>query len=817
MGHSVYLTLVNATKYDWVRMGQHSYQMNTWSFPERIPSRQTARVYVEWDGHIFHSKSDDAGEADYILEGNNNQGFQIQARFQEGYKLQVELHQIPINGNPSKELIDLDCSADVAFILSGDTDNGFTSNNLPTDWMQSNLKLLGKKTLRQICIPGSHDAGMSVRSGGTIGSTEGNTLTQSKNIAEQLKCGVRYFDVRPVIANGGKFLTGHYSEVEKLTWQGSNGESIQSIINGINTYTASNSELIVLDLSHTLNTEVGNSSYREFNKTEWDNLFKQLTHSDNGLKNLFVAPSDITDLTTLTLEQFIGNKQAAVVIVVSGADLGEFAGKGFYDQSQFPIEGEYANTDNLDSLIADQLGKMFARRGKNSPDYFSLSWTLTLQGASNTPLLHPATIKDSASKANPRIYDMLLPRCVSPCYPNILQIDYVKDSTIAALAMIINSLSTFQQDVFSVQDTLGKLNNFFLDTSEVVCPSGKIVTGFALYQKGGNRIAPKIWCTYPDGSAGEWIANPEWGDYFNPNGDDFYADTNTVSCLENQHVTGFAFCKKSGVGNRISLKIRSSSVDGHDAKWIESTTGNDQSYFGSLKEVFAETSELHCEKGYVVTGFSLWHKLNKNPKVDRLAPQMHCVSTSYQQEKFVKNDSFIGNLKDMYIDTSEVVCPSEKVVAGVAFYQKGGNRIAPKIWCAYPDGSAGEWVKNPEWNEDNYFGPLKDFYADTNEVFGLAGKYITGFAFCKKAEVGNRVSLKIRSSSIDGHDAQWIGSTTGNDPSYFGSLENVSVETSELHCEKGNVVTGFSLWNKFQKEAVNKLAPRMFFVPAKKV
>ena len=41
------------------------------------------------------------------------------------------------------------------------------SPSVPTNWMQSTLGVIGNRPLRSICMPGSHDAGMSVIEGQT--------------------------------------------------------------------------------------------------------------------------------------------------------------------------------------------------------------------------------------------------------------------------------------------------------------------------------------------------------------------------------------------------------------------------------------------------------------------------------------------------------------------------------------------------------------------------------------------------------------------------------------------------------------------------
>lgn len=483
MGQGGKITLVNGTKYDWVRSYQHSYQMNSWNFPDKILSGKTATVYVEWDQGVFKTESDDGGEATYTLNGIN-QSFQIQARATNGFNLQVALTGIATSGNPQGSTINLGWSHDgvVVFILSGESGH-FTSSNIPTSWMQDSLSILGNRSLRHLCIPGSHDAGMSTRASGTAGGFECNTLTQTTGILGQLQYGMRYFDIRPVIGGGNQLLTGHYGHLFDKTWQGANGQSIQSVIDNVNTYTASNKELIVLYLSHSLNTEVGNNSYRSFDQAEWDRLLMQLTDSQHGLKNLFIAndPTNV-DLTTLTLNTFISGRAAVIVVVDTSGDtsmnLGDYAKKGFYKPSNFPVYNAYSETNDLNKMTSDQLAKMKAQRTTPDSSYFLLSWTLTqdstqaancngaragafaggiagsvipgvgtiagvIVGTAVSCILSSNSIKDLANIANPSLYEMLLPNCSSQCYPNILYIDNVQTSSIAALAMAVNNASAF--------------------------------------------------------------------------------------------------------------------------------------------------------------------------------------------------------------------------------------------------------------------------------------------------------------------------------------------------------------------------------------
>lgn len=493
MGQGGKITLVNGTKYDWVKTYQHSYQMNSWNFPDKIPSGKTATIYVEWEQGVFTTESDDGGEVTYTLNGCN-QSFQVQARAKNGFNLQVQLSNIATAGNPQGSIISLGWVHDgyVAFVLSGELGH-FTSSNILTNWMQNNLSVLGNKTLRHLCMPGSHDAGMSTRASGTAFGFDCNTLTQSTNILGQLQCGMRYFDIRPVIGGGNQLLTGHYGHIlGDSTWQGANGESIQSIIDGVNTYTASNKELIILNLSHSLNTEVGNNSYRAFNQDEWNRLLAQLTDVNHGIKNLFVASNPTTvDLTTLTLNTFIGNHAAVIVVIQDTIDLDNYAQKGFYKDANFPVYNVYSETNDLNTMTSDQLLKMGTQRTTPDSQLFLLSWTLTQNTtqASTCEFGTASSIRDLANIANPSLYDMLLPHCNNECYPNILYIDNVQNSNIAALAMAVNSISTYVK----VPATL-TVNQFLAVNSQLISNNGKYQL---ILQSDGNLVLYRLSDRHP--------------------------------------------------------------------------------------------------------------------------------------------------------------------------------------------------------------------------------------------------------------------------------------------------------------------------------
>jgi hypothetical protein len=309
-------------------------------------------------------------------------------------------------------------------------------------WMSESLSTLGPKTLRQLCLPGTHDAGMSTFVPGTAFAAPCNTLTQTSSILGQLQLGSRYFDIRPVI-HAGQFYTGHYTELSiagRNTWQGANGQSMASVISDINAYTQDNPELVILYLSHDLDTDVGNSQYAAFSQAQWDSLLTQMQENISHLKVVLAG-----DISQLTLNEYIGNGQAAVIVVVdasgSNIDIGAFAAQGFYTASQYAVYNEYSDTNDLNQMTADQLAKMQAQRPSADAPLFLLSWTLTqstLQAATCGTGLSKSIIS-LAGQANSVLAEALLPACSVDCFPNIIYIDNINAGVnVAGIAMTIN-------------------------------------------------------------------------------------------------------------------------------------------------------------------------------------------------------------------------------------------------------------------------------------------------------------------------------------------------------------------------------------------
>ncbi|KAI0342747.1 PLC-like phosphodiesterase [Trametopsis cervina] len=437
MGEGCTFVLVNGTAYAWERTDARAYQMDKWDFPEEVPAGTNANVWVEFDENIFHHKNDDGGEVSYALSGTSYT-FQLRARVSSGkFTLQAYLDGLSTLNNPRGSTIDLGWLSDgaIPFILSG-TPALFSSSNPPVAWMQNTLPTIGTRTLRQLCIPGSHDSGMSIVTGHTGLAEPSIVLTQTHTIGTQLTLGARYFDIRPVLA-AGTFKTGHYADIGVVGWQGADGQLVQDVVGELNAFTSVHKELVVLNLSHDLNTDTGRE-FRAFTQEEWEQLFELLT----GIADLFVVPDvdpSTVDLSTIPLNTFIGNGRAAVLAIVEPASisLGAYATRGFYTYSQFNIYNVYSNTDSIDFMVADQLAKMRLQRPNPEAGLFLLSWTLTQHV---DDMLEGGSIIGLAREARKALFLRLVQACDALVFPNVVYLDNWVTTDFAALVVAINDM-----------------------------------------------------------------------------------------------------------------------------------------------------------------------------------------------------------------------------------------------------------------------------------------------------------------------------------------------------------------------------------------
>ncbi|MBD2701636.1 T9SS type A sorting domain-containing protein [Spirosoma sp. BT702] len=320
------------------------------------------------------------------------------------------------------------------------------------DWMNNSGLINSDKTLSQIVVPGSHDAGM-YKIGTSYGGVSANTQTQSLDIVGQLNAGVRYFDCRVLAKdfaqnpidfpfahlNGSKYcfpnltvndknealkaiedLTAflanvatdlgtsnvlklisdkdaYKSAINKYNLEvGATSDNLPDVLTGINNFLSNHKELVILNFG-SLCTDDG-----QFDRLR--SVIRQRIDASKfvSLPNLFTGNVTLKDI-------FAGSNTGKLIIrfeTQTWYDVNNpsaaAANQGFYSQNNISKFDSYSNKNDLSTMAADQLGKL-ANLGNYSQNLFLLSWTLTQQGggdAVGSALGLARSIRAMATQAN---------------------------------------------------------------------------------------------------------------------------------------------------------------------------------------------------------------------------------------------------------------------------------------------------------------------------------------------------------------------------------------------------------------------------------
>jgi hypothetical protein len=112
------------------------------------------------------------------------------------------------------------------------------------DWMSA----YGNRTLGEMILPGSHDAGTNAQESVLHGfaATASNSITQNLTIAQQLAAGTRFFDLRLKAKDGA--VVAHHTTAGIGAYGGRLDDSIQAAA----VFCRNNpSEIVILRISHT--------------------------------------------------------------------------------------------------------------------------------------------------------------------------------------------------------------------------------------------------------------------------------------------------------------------------------------------------------------------------------------------------------------------------------------------------------------------------------------------------------------------------------------------------------------------------------------
>ncbi|MBN9295725.1 MAG: hypothetical protein J0I41_01885 [Filimonas sp.] len=239
----------------------------------------------------------------------------------------------------------------------------------PSSWMQDILlPTKGHYTLRDIVIPGSHDAGMSVLNGigGTVSTSinDCNTLTQTISIGKQLNAGIRMFDLRAGMYKNYLYTKHFSSDCLDQAAGGGYGERLYDVLTDVKQFMERNKgEIVILGFSHFCEADVPTKNIADFIVQV---LGEQLIWKEKG-----------------SLDQIPLQKLAGKVIVVfedkAFPELGVASCfTGTESNTFMNFKREYAATNDLNKLLAAEEGFFNRWKGgvKNN-DLIRLDWQLT--------------------------------------------------------------------------------------------------------------------------------------------------------------------------------------------------------------------------------------------------------------------------------------------------------------------------------------------------------------------------------------------------------------------------------------------------------
>jgi 1-phosphatidylinositol phosphodiesterase len=303
-----------------------------------------------------------------------------------------------------------------------------------SNWMGEYLKTHPQASLNQMCLPGSHDAGMYKTTYFFDITTESHpewVLTQNRTIGEQLVAGARYFDLR-VRADQGTLCAAHWSDVLGKRY-GALGPHLNDVLDDVVDFLKNKGmkEVVILKFSHGSDADLCGKVVKRVKDIVGDLLYNPQGAAIN------LATSHILHTTKLS-------EMAGKVVAVFGGD-----GDG-YDSYWKPIDGifpyfdmpedgstanvstpmsrlyvydRYAGDGVYEKMVKDQDAKLQAYGGLNNVYLFLLSWTLSGGGA-------VSDIEVLAGMAKP-----WLPQYLSGITkrPNIVFTDFVDPYTCSAI------------------------------------------------------------------------------------------------------------------------------------------------------------------------------------------------------------------------------------------------------------------------------------------------------------------------------------------------------------------------------------------------
>ena len=184
MGQGGKVNIINNTNSRMIKHYEHSYQMDSWSFPDTIEPGSTAGVYVEWDEGIFKTEKDDAGEVFYHLEKDRSKEIEIHMWNCNEKNITVTMKGFPeISSEPQR----LNWQHDGIMPINV-VDKQIDLRN----WMSM---VKDDTPINRMSIPGTHDT-LTYYLPYAVLPAYAMAKTQKLDIYQQMEAGCRFFDIR---------------------------------------------------------------------------------------------------------------------------------------------------------------------------------------------------------------------------------------------------------------------------------------------------------------------------------------------------------------------------------------------------------------------------------------------------------------------------------------------------------------------------------------------------------------------------------------------------------------------------------------------
>jgi hypothetical protein len=322
-------------------------------------------------------------------------------------------------------------------------------------WMSDNLGALSSRTLRQVAVPGSHDAGMYR---GDFVSGYGQT--QDTGLYGQLSQGSRYFDLRPEWKDG-EAVMHHGTSVdipgvtEVLGWVGVStdvdivGPPVSELLADVQHFMKEgHRELVILKFSH----------FSDFNDARYASLAAQVAAALGPW--LFTGDAQGRRLAEIPLGELLGGG-GKVAVAMDTTYFADHPTNGILvyrnednceaARGQLRVCDHYSGTSTYDDMKRDQLQLFAGYDGKCHPkescgaiasedcDLFLLSWTLTPDDVDYATYDMAEVMRTADRKLAAGIQEAAVPNARGERI-NVVFLDYVGHAGVVEVCLGLNGL-----------------------------------------------------------------------------------------------------------------------------------------------------------------------------------------------------------------------------------------------------------------------------------------------------------------------------------------------------------------------------------------